>query len=35
MFLYDGEKQLKIRFNPKVGSFKINIPESKTDTLGS
>ena len=34
-FLYDGVKQLKIRFNPKVSSFKKNILESKVDTLGS
>lgn len=33
-FLYDGERQLKIRFNPKVSSFKSTILESKTDTLG-
>ena len=33
-FLYDGEKQLKIRFNPKIGSFKSTILESKMDTLG-
>jgi hypothetical protein len=34
MFLSDGEKQLKIRYNPKVASFKSNILESKIDTLG-
>lgn len=34
-FLYDGEKQLKIRFNPKVSSFKANVLESKIDTIGS
>ena len=33
-FLTDGERQLKIRFNPKVSSFKTNILESKIDTLG-
>lgn len=33
-FLYDGEKQLKIRFNPKIGSFKSTVLESKMDTLG-
>ena len=33
-FLYDGERQLKIRFNPKISSFKATILESKTDTLG-
>ena len=34
MFLYDGERQLKIRFNPKVSNFKNNVLETKTDTLG-
>lgn len=34
-FLYDGERQLKIRYNPKVSSFKTDILESKTDTIGS
>lgn len=33
-FLYDGERQLKIRFNPKMTSFKSTILESKTDTIG-
>lgn len=33
-FLYDGERQLRIRFNPKVSSFKTDIQESKTDTIG-
>ena len=33
-FLYDGEKQLKIRYNPKISSFKTNIIESKIDTIG-
>lgn len=35
MFLYDGERQLKIRFNPKVSSFKNTIPEQKIETIGS
>lgn len=35
MFLYDGDRQLKIRFNPKVSSFKINKQEQKIETLGS
>lgn len=35
IFLYDGEKQLKIRFNPKVTSFKTVYQESKKNTLGS
>ena len=34
MFLYDGEKQLKIRFNPKVSSFKSTVLEQKIDTIG-
>ena len=34
MFLSDGERQLKIRFNPKVTSFKNTLLESKMDTLG-
>lgn len=33
-FLYDGEKQLKIKYNPKVSSFKETLLESKTNTLG-
>lgn len=33
-FLYDGERQLKIRFNPKVGTFKSTVLESKIDTIG-
>ena len=35
MFLYDGTKQLKIRFNPKVTSFKNTKLETKTDTIGN
>ena len=34
-FLWDGEKQLKIKFNPKVSSFKINRQEQKMETSGS
>ena len=34
-YLYDGEKQLKIRFNPKVSSFKSTVMESKVNTIGS
>ena len=33
-FLFDGERQLNIRFNPKVSSFKTTMLESKMDTLG-
>ena len=35
MFLSDGEKQLKIKYNPKVSSFKDTILEQKIDTIGS
>ncbi len=34
-FLYDGDKQLKIRFNPKISSFKTDLLETKVDTIGS
>lgn len=34
-FLYDGKRQLKIKFNPKVSSFKKDVLETKVDTLGS
>lgn len=34
-FLYDGERQLRIRYNPKVTSFKETVLESKMDTIGS
>lgn len=35
MFLTAGDRQLKIKFNPTVSSYKKIIQESKTDTLGS
>ena len=35
MFLSDGKRQLKIRFNPKVSTFKNDILEQKVDTIGS
>lgn len=34
-FLFDGHRQLKIRFNPKVSSFKTVIQDTKKNTLGS
>lgn len=34
-FLFDGERQLRIRFNPKVSSFKTVVLESKKNTIGS
>lgn len=35
IFIYDGNKQLKLRFNPKVSSFKIDRQEQKLETIGS
>ena len=35
MFLTVGDKQLKIKFNPTISSYKKVIQESRTDTLGS
>lgn len=35
MFLFDGERQLKIRFNPTVNSFKNDLLEQKIETIGS
>lgn len=35
MFLSDGERQLKIAFNPKVSSIKDTILENKMDTIGN
>lgn len=34
-FLYDGERQLKIKYNPKVATFKTDVLEQKIDTIGS
>ena len=34
-FLYDGDRQLKIKYNPKITSFKNTLLESKVDTIGS
>ena len=34
-YLYDGQRQLRIRFNPKVSSFKTNYLDTKKTTLGS
>lgn len=33
-FLYDGQRQLKIKYNPKVSSLKGHILETKVDTIG-
>lgn len=36
MFLYGGNgKQLKIKYNPQISSFKIKVSDSSYDTLGS
>ena len=35
LFLYDGERQLAVRFNPKVATFKENRVEQKTETIGN
>ena len=35
LYLYDGQRQLKVRFNPKVTSFKAVVSETKKNTLGS
>ena len=35
IFLYDGERQLKIRFNPQVSSFNRTIQEQQVTTMGS
>ena len=34
-FLYDGTRQLKLKFNPKVSSYKIDRQEQKLETIGS
>lgn len=34
MFLWDGHRQLKIKFNPKVTSFKTTQAEQKLETIG-
>ena len=34
-FLYDGKRQLRIRYNPKVSSFKISTQEAKVNTIGA
>ena len=34
LFLFDGERQLKVRYNPKVASFKLDKTAQKIDTIG-
>ena len=33
-YLYDGKRQLKIKYNPKISSFKETLLEQKTNTIG-
>lgn len=35
VFLTTKERQLKIKFNPTINSFKKNISETKIETIGS
>ena len=35
MFLYDGERQLKLKFNPQVTSFKTQLSETRSETIGN
>lgn len=35
IFLYDGERQLKLRFNPQVSNFKTQLAETRAETIGS
>lgn len=35
MFLWDGRRQLKIQYNPKVSTYKPTLLEQKIDTIGS
>lgn len=35
IFLSDGERQLRVRFNPKIAKFTTTIPEKKVETVGS
>ena len=34
VFLYDGERSLRVRYNPTIDTFKTTILEQKTDTIG-
>lgn len=34
-YLFDGKRQLKIKFNPKISSFKTDLLQAKVDTIGS
>lgn len=35
VFILDGERQLKVRFNPRVSSMKNSVLETKVNTIGS
>ena len=35
MFLFDGERQLKLIFNPQISSFKTQLAETRTETIGN
>lgn len=35
MSLWDGEKILRLKYNPQISSYKITRPEQKVETLGS
>ena len=35
MYLYDGERQLKIKFNPQISSFKSTLMETKLNAMGN
>ena len=35
MYLFDGERQLRLQFNPQVSNFKTQLAETRTETIGS
>jgi hypothetical protein len=35
LFLWDGERQLRVRFNPKITNFKRTVSEAKKNTIGA
>ena len=35
IFIYDGQQQLKLRFNPQISSFKTQLSETRSETIGS
>jgi len=34
MFIYDGKRQLRVEFNPQMSSFKTQLAESRSETIG-